>query len=336
MTKQEKRRAQLDAIKVLKLMNSGKATTEEALKMAIPMIDSKPTEYTKKRRRRAANEVRKAVAAKMYSEDYAKSVKKARKSKKANLTDLQKRTRRARRMVKFHRLTARQRAGLSKGYSARQVVRQWTPIGSKTYKARITRLRNGYELSAELLAEVSHEAEYLTAGQIAKKYHIDKKQPPHGVDYIDDFPADDWETFTDVRDVGAKSIPWDTLVAKFGEYIRGHEIERPSRSGHSSGFFLYDNDFFNEKSVNDIESKGKYETLEVAKNTILTKVFGDKYIYVSDTDDGTDGIVLLREEWEDVFELADDWTVSLQYKPGGKVLSEKLAEGVWEDSMPEN
>lgn len=333
MTKQEKRRAQLDAIKVLKLMNTGKATEEEALKLAIPMVNSKPTKYTRLRRKRAASEVQKAVTAQMYAEDYAKSVQKVRKTKRPNLTDLQKRTRRARRMVKLHKLTARQRAGLRKGYSARQVVRQWTPIGSKTYKARVTRLRNGYELSAELLAEVSHEAEYLTAGQIAEKYHIDKKKPPHGIDYIDDFPADDWETFTDVRDISKKSISWDLLVSKFGEYIRGYELEKKTRRGHSSGFFLYDNDFFGEKSIDDIERKGHFASIVEAKNTILTKVFGDKYIYVSDTDDGDDGIVLLREEWEDIFELADDWTTSLQYKPGGKALSERIAEDVWEDSM---
>ena len=315
MTKKERRRAQLDAVKVLKLTQSGQATLSEALQMAIPMIQSKKTEYTRARRRRAKIEVEKAQRARVYVDEYKKIID-TKKPKRRKMTENEKTRRRARRMLEKQGrgvLTARQKKAIVEGFSAREVVRGWSPIGTKTWKARKTTLERNFEIpDGTNILKINHELEYRTANEVARRHGFERKEQPAA----DPSPVL-WNTFTDV---GPILIDWERLVAGYGNRIRSRDIEDNS-PGHKSRYVIYENGLF-EGSIDfyDIDHKGRFSSLKEARADILAHAMGNDYIYIEYAD-GV-GRVFLTDEWFVVAALAPDWWETGRYSTDPRALDD--------------
>lgn len=330
MTKTERRRAQLDALKILKLTNKG-TSLEDATRLAVPMVQSKATSYTRTRRRRARIEAQKAMRARMYAEDYAKEIKLKPKKPRKRLSDLQKRENRARKMT-GGRLTARQKEALKKGYSARQAVRGRTPEGSKQWRARVSRLKNAYDLTGSSLtdSEIKSLSEYMTAKEIAKRYNLPQLDTSKRLK-----PASEWWTLLDTKKQDT-DIDYETLKKAFGDYISSHELEQPQVEGHNRGFFIYDNGLHTGETITlaTLDEPGDFKSIEDACVIICEKVFGPDYIFIMfETKPG--GIVIKASQWATVGELAPDWEDTLHYKPISAIELPGL-DGDVSDEFPED
>lgn len=307
MTKKDRRRAQLDAVKVLKLTQSGKATLQEAIARAVPMVQSKPTKYTRLRRRRALVEVQKAQKARIYVEEYEKRTRPP-KPKPKRMTEQQKTRRRAARMLERAglppKLTERQRKAIAEGYSAAEVVRGWAVIGSRTWKSRKTKLERGYKVPAGTdWEQLNRELEYRTADKVARAHGFEKTEKEEST------PTPiTWKKFTSVPPI---AITWEQLKKGYGNRISREEIEDTS-TGHKCGYLIYENELYEDDiKLTDIDHAGKFPDLRTARADVLEKTHGNDYIYI-ETADGV-GVVLLALEWFSAMALAPDWETSLLY-----------------------
>lgn len=320
MTKKERRRAELDAIKILRLREAGRGT-DEAIKMAIPMINSRPTEYTRTRRRRALRAVEEAKRLKMYADDYEKA-KQVLKPRKKPMTEEQKTRRRLERM-QGKRATRKQLDAIKAGYSAREIFHK-VERDSVTYKRRAYALNRRYTAQVSEYVEawgretLNEELEYRTAEQIAKRQGWERE------DQVDDSLG--WAIFSGL-DKETQIITWQRLTAAF-PYVRDAELEDAKKKYHSSGFFIYNNSAWDGFMIYGM-NKGQFESHQAAGDKLIPKLFGSEYIYKEDFDGF--GIVTTRKEWENVEELADDWSISRKYRPKRDSYVKYREADTWED-----
>lgn len=307
-----KRRAELDAVRVLKVMTSNGVDLAEAVIQAIPLIQSKATEYTRSRRRRARAKALTELKKQKTPAKALEAVKRYRKkaTKPRRLTEYEKHKRSFERKASrekkkqpigtnARKLTAEEKQALKK-YTGAQVFRG--KATGKKYGRRWTTLYKKYEIPEDLDGKIADDLEYMTPAEIAKKYGLKEK--------IEETP--DWDVFTDCTEKENERISYYRLRMSC-PWISHAEYEDAESEGHQAGYFLYDNGFLENVSFFDLE-KGNFSTLSEARAEFVSDYFGDAYIYV---DNGAGrGRILLKSEYENAVTLAGDWVDSLRYIKG--------------------
>lgn len=309
-----KRRAELDAVKVLEVMTDNGVDLAKATEIAVPMVQSKSTKYTRSRRRRARLKAL-AELKKQKTPSRALEAVKAKTKRKGRpvtrrLTTQEKHRRALSRIMSKRgtdrKLTKEEREAL-KVYTARQVYRG-RATGVKLYNRR-EKFWNTYDMDFDSdLDGMDRDLEWMTPAEVAKKYGLEKLKPE-----TPESPEEPWQTFTDCSEQEGKSLNYEHLKSA-APWISSSEYENPESDFHKSGFFLYVNGWLEDGlSLFDLKP-GKFETLTKMRQKIVSDYFGDSYIYVEDSQDPAHGRILIKSEYEEATELASDWVDSLHYR----------------------
>ena len=312
-----RRRATLDAVKVLKAMSGG-VDIDTATALAVPLVQSKPTKET---RRRRTNAKRLALKELRTHKTPLKALEATRKPRavahKIAPTSLHgARIKRAEALLqkrakggKPRKLTQEERRAL-KTYTARQVL---NPATDKLYFKRLEILDTSYTTPhSNDVEKIIEDARYMTPGAIAKKYGLQKLRKA-GTE-----PPDVWQKFTDCSDIENTAIEYDRLRAARST-ISSREYEEGSNGpakGHTDGGFMYENDYLEDDLTLFDLKPGRFDSVKAMREKIVADYFGDMYIYVHQDSTGR-GRVLLRNEYENARTLASDWVDSLLYIPLG-------------------
>lgn len=311
-----RRRAILDAVKVLNVMSGG-VDIDTATALAVPLVQSKPTKET---RRRRTNAKRLALKELRTHKTPLKALEAAKKPRavahKIAPTSLHgARIKRAKALLqkrakggKPRKLTQKERRAL-KTYTARQVL---NPATDKLYFKRLEILDASYTTPhPDDVEEIIEDARYMTPGAIAKKYGLQKLRKA-GIE-----PPDVWQKFTDCSDIENTAIEYDRLRATRSDISNGeYEDNNGVTVGHTDGGFMYENGYLEDELTLFDLKPGRFKSIKAMREKIVADYFGDMYIYVHQDSTGR-GRVLLRKEYENARTLAPDWVDSLLYIPLG-------------------
>lgn len=216
----------------------------------------------------------------------------------------------AKKIDKYRKLTKKHRLSLSEKralllYTPNQVAKEQT-LSQKTYQKRLDAFR---KLVAREIEPGEHASlRYLTPKQLAKKSSTQTAIEPNSETTPTNSPDDFPDTFTAVE------FPTNIRWWDIPENLRRSSTERRSRG------VLYENqDFFwtNPESIKlgsffAAGSDGISQTVIGAVRQILVAT-GNTNILIDPNDTGK-RFAVYKEEWDNVEELAPDYTESRQYR----------------------